>query len=322
MLETEPLGSCGRNPLIAADGSQVYRIEFPRGKSIRNILGGSIAVWCRSFAENFGHIQIPSTIGAIQNTTQTALKCSANDAVLTPTGYNCEPLNDDYQVRWRVLGNELAVELIGRVEEGHYMGFGPSGSRNRTWMDGADAVIADHFRGKFRARDYYMISRAQCSNGDGVCPDTSKTNLTNDVRKVSGIRIEEKGITLVRYIRPLRPSDAGKRVGGVYVDRSISLIQNTKTYIVWAIGPTNNETGNPSFHSVAYPRNDVWLNFGRTLSDNCTPLDNNLDNGGTEPEPIKPFVRPVLKGVTEFNAVIGPNGGDSGYTAITGLTSW
>ena len=54
--------SCGMSPLLAADGSDVYRAEFPNGTSIQDYLGGSFSVWCTAATANFGEVVIPSTI--------------------------------------------------------------------------------------------------------------------------------------------------------------------------------------------------------------------------------------------------------------------
>lgn len=81
----------------------------------------------------------------------------------TPDGFNCEPLDDLYQVRWAVEGDMLAVELVGLIGETDYLGFGPSGRAESTFMVGADVVVADMFEGEYRAQDYYMSARAQCS---------------------------------------------------------------------------------------------------------------------------------------------------------------
>lgn len=62
----------------------------------------------------------------------------------TPEGYNCEPLSDDYQVRWQVDEDqqEIAIELVANIPDGAYMGFGVSGSTTRTLMDAADTIVA------------------------------------------------------------------------------------------------------------------------------------------------------------------------------------
>jgi Electron transfer DM13 len=49
-------------PLLAADGKDVYRVEFPSGKSIQDYLGGSFSVWCETALANFGEVLIPSKL--------------------------------------------------------------------------------------------------------------------------------------------------------------------------------------------------------------------------------------------------------------------
>lgn len=141
------------------------RVEFPGDTTITNFLGGSLSVWCVSFAANFGHLTFPSTLPAeAMSLVGPELECSAVDAsdspvdpnvdipsfIPTPEGFNCEELNPvgnpagnaPLQVRWRVNEEILEVELIGRLPEGEYFGFGVSGSNERTEMIGADAQIA------------------------------------------------------------------------------------------------------------------------------------------------------------------------------------
>lgn len=50
--------------------------------------------------------------------------------------WNCEELNEEFQVRWVVDEENLNVELVGRIGPAQYMGFGPSGSDKRTDMIG------------------------------------------------------------------------------------------------------------------------------------------------------------------------------------------
>ena len=122
-----------------------------------------------------------------------------------PAGYNCEPLSDKFQVRWAVQGTDVAIELVGIVGATDYMGFGPSGLATKTFMVGADPVVVDTFSGKFRARDFYMNDRSQCNGENVVCPDTERVCAVYDVSAVSGER--DLGCTLVRYKKPLTPSD-------------------------------------------------------------------------------------------------------------------
>lgn len=109
----------------------------------------------------------------------------------------------------------------------------------------------------------------QCSNGDGVCPD-GRFSLINDITGVSGE--SDLGLVVIRYTRPLDPSDAMELEQGVAIDRSISL--DGPTFIVWAIGPTSN--GFPNFHTI-YPGSsgkdrNFSIDFGRRVTDNGSPM--------------------------------------------------
>jgi Electron transfer DM13 len=68
------VSSCGMVPLLAADGTDVYRAEFPNGTSIQDFLGGSFSVWCTAATANFGEVVIPSTIpGSLTTVDDSAL---------------------------------------------------------------------------------------------------------------------------------------------------------------------------------------------------------------------------------------------------------
>ena len=72
--------SCGMVPLLAANGTDVYRAEFPNGTSILDYLGGSFSVWCTAATANFGEVVIPSTIpeSVIAVDDSSLLVCSNN----------------------------------------------------------------------------------------------------------------------------------------------------------------------------------------------------------------------------------------------------
>jgi DOMON domain len=254
-------------------------------------------------------VVIPSSLTVPKTEDGPALSCSSGSLVpkiaRTPAGFNCEPLNDQFQVRWAIMGKEIAVELVGLVGEHDWMGFGVSGSTTRTFMLGADPTVVDRYNATYRARDFYLNNLSQCSGVNGVCPDT-QNNRTNDVKVGSVSGEQDQGITLVRYIRPLTPKDVNNSLpSDSRIDRSISVAPGVSTYIVWAIGPVSPDTGLPQFHTV-YPRGqDFKLEFGRNVTDNCVPLVSNVTV--TPPEP---YQIPILKDVTEFVARIGPSGGE------------
>ena len=329
LLDGAPSNGCGTEALKAADGTKTYQVEFREGQTIKDYLGGSISVWCDEFSVNFGEVRgiyfgdillvisklsrsynslflfvqvvIPSVLTSVASTEDgPPLQCSADgripDVSRTPVGFNCEPLNDQYQVRWAVMGNEIAIELVGEIDETQWMGFGVSGSTTKTFMLGADPTVVDMFNGTFRARDFYLNDRSQCSGVIGVCPDSR--NGTDDVKNGSVSGVRENGITLVRYIRPLRPSDTH--------DSAIRVTKGVETFIVWAIGPVSVDTGLPQFHTIWPQGVDFKVEFGRNVTNNCEPL---LGTSETPTPTVEAFDIPILKDTTEIVARIGPSGG-------------
>jgi len=279
---------CAMQLTQAADGTETVIVELPDGSSIADYAGGSFSVWCEAFSANFGEVVIPSSLEGLPDASAVDLTCSAGGMdsgppaiAMTPEGYNCEPLHEDLQVRWKVIGDNndtLAIELVGRIDVDQYMAFGRSGRDDETFMEGADAVVADiSLEGEFLARDLYLGVRAQCSAGTGVCPD-GQFGFTNDAMDVSGEA--DFGLTLVRYTRSLNVIDVDVELelqsGGLgAIDRMISLDEDT--FIVWAIGPLSISNDFPNFHTI-YPGSsgedkDYSLNFGREVTDNCTPWE-------------------------------------------------
>lgn len=311
--------SCGMAPLLAADGTDVYRAEFPSGTSIQDFLGGSFSIWCETAAANFGEVEIPSTLPAsVSAVDDTSLLICASETdipsfVATPVGYNCEPLTETFQVRWLVEGEYISVELIGIIDEEDYMSFGVSGKADATFMIDGDVVVADSFEGTYRARDFYMSSRSQCSNATGVCPDTDGDGAVDDVNATSISGDRDQGVTVIRYQKSLVPSDA------FGIDIPISAGAGDVTFINWALGPLNPETGNPQFH-LSYPKSNVSIEFGRDVVDNCAPIISGTT--ATEAPLMTSFEIPMIQDVTELVATIGPSGGDRGYKGITGQISW
>ena len=247
LLDGPPTNGCGTGTVEGADGSSNVRVEFPEGTSVLDIRGGSISVWCERFSTSFGDIFIPEDLDMVPSTGP-PLECSEKTAIpdiaKTPAGYNCEPLNEQYQVRWAVDGKNIAVEMVGLIDATDYMSFGVSGLQDRTWMLGADVVVGDMFGGSYRARDFYMNDRSQCSGSNGVCPDTELAGAVDDVSNISGET--DMGVTLIRYTKPLASSDIdGTAAVGQEIDQPLSVVPGEFTYIAWALGPVSPDTGLP-----------------------------------------------------------------------------
>jgi hypothetical protein len=103
-----------------------------------------------------------------------------------PEGYNCEPLNDDYQVRWQVDVNqqEIALKLVANIPDGSYMGFGVSGESLARGSNSPKVKEMQRTTNKF---DHYSPSRGSNNQstaaaatsrkkGKGTGPDNPRSN--------------------------------------------------------------------------------------------------------------------------------------------------
>ena len=120
-------------------------------------------------------------------------------------------------MRWKVANDEIKFELLGRIGDDVYMGFGVSGSTDRAYMLGADPVVADFFNGQPLARDFYLSDRAQCSTNNGACPGDGQFSNYVNAASVSGKRNGE--LSLVWYSHPAAPADVGSQLRGFAVVR-------------------------------------------------------------------------------------------------------
>ena len=152
-------------------------------------------------------------------------------------------------------------------------------------------LLQIRFEGTYRARDFYMSSRSQCSNGTGVCPDTDSDGAVDDVNATSISGDRDQGVTVIRYQKSLVPSDA------FGIDSPISAVAGEVTFINWALGPLNPETGNPQFH-LSYPKTNVSIEFGRDVVDNCAPIISGTT--ATEAPIDDSFEIPMIQDVTEI----------------------
>lgn len=332
--------NCGKSKLGPFRSPTTVRVEMPAGKTLNDY--GFISVWCRLAAVSFGGLAIPKEklaglpeAGAGECGAGTS-SGSGGSSATEETGtepfpvkdnMSCEPLGDDLlQVRWLVDGDDVNVELVGRISDTQYMGFGPSGSDTATQMVGSDpaiCILGDDT--KYTAIDYYMSSRAPCANGVGVCPDVDATlstgSATSQFSKISGERNGD--IVVVRYTRPLRAVDTT-------ADRPISTAE--KTFVTWAVGPTatlgsgGRQVLDHGRTATVAPRESVSIEFGRTAKSNCEPFVTKTAVAPDAPSvpDVEPFERPVaiLDPAKEVFARIGPSGGDRGLQAVAQRPGW
>lgn len=132
-------------------------------------------------------------------------------STVKPPLNNCKELiRGRLQAKWEIQGDNVIVELFGRIREDEYMAFGLSGHAGRSQMVifvlaicyfhsnifvcnifflssflpkvGSDVVVAyyDRVSKVFRADDYFISHLAQCDGTKGVCPD-ERLGGQNDV---------------------------------------------------------------------------------------------------------------------------------------------
>ncbi|GBN20328.1 Protein Skeletor, isoforms B/C [Araneus ventricosus] len=260
-----------------------------------------LAMYCIAFKQNFGDVRIPKYLNVPADLT--ALKAEVTKEIKFD---NCEELFPGIlHVSWKILGQDLILQLTGRADDNEYISFGRSGSDNRAVMIGADVAVAYYDADSKQARvvDYYLSSKSQCSQGSGACPDTKMRGEENTAL----VNWEKSdGIFKVTYKRPLGSSDG----------QDLSIPVSIPVSVIAAIGPLNSQK-EVAFHTHYYTKDAKKIHFGRSPpQDRCNPF--------VSATTMKPKSWPPMQilDATTFRAQIGPTGGDKGYTAITGSQSW
>lgn len=184
---------------------------------------------------------------------------------------NCrEVLPGRLQVKWEIQGENLLVELFGRIKEDQYMAFGLSGAQNRPQMVGGDVVVAfyDRMSRVFRAEDYYLSHLSQCDGKQGACPDI-RIGGRNDIEFLTGDR--KNGVTNIKFRRPLQTNEPIND-RAIPTDREISIIA--------AIGPLNSrqEANSHEHNGVDVNTEDIQINFSAKVRTNHLHSSNNLCN--------------------------------------------
>jgi len=284
-----------------------------------------LSVWCDAFSVDFGHVKVPSLNPDALNVPPSLRMLG----VAPQSKLNCEVLHDPLamEVRWAVAGRSIVMQLVGRVADGEYMSFGLSGAQLSSVMVGGDVVTAwlERATGRGYAVDYHLGAKAQCSGGQGSCPDHLAQG-SNDVRLLNAAFIND--FSMLTFQRPLAASDAR--------DRAIAT--NGSQAVIWAVGPVNAQ-GGTSYHSVR-SRGNLMFDFGRSPQWNCPLPDDGSPSTPPPPAAGSPrFSQPATAPASQggwtippipchepedgvFDVTIGPTGGEQGYKAITGQVGW
>ncbi|KAG9510585.1 Protein Skeletor, isoforms D/E, partial [Fragariocoptes setiger] len=185
---------------------------------------------------------------------------------------NCEILYDDlgFELRWVLDGDDIVMQLVGKIEPGEYMAFGLGKDDARSDMINADAVVTwvDRVTGHVHAVDYFLSSKEQCSalssSGPyrGSCPDVKFSGGSDSLTLLHGAIINS--YTMVTFKRPQLGIDE------LYDQHVYSDGQQS---IIWSIGPLNSRN-EISYHRLR-TRGDTFIDFARTPQWNCPNPDLN-----------------------------------------------
>jgi len=231
---------------------------------------------------------------------------------------NCKPvwgtLYMPFHVYWSLdtLEKKLHIKLCicdstPTSNVNFYMAFGRSGPDRNASMVGGDVTIIwiEKQLGRPQAVDYFLKSRQQCQNGEGVCPDAYFTNdnCTDDIipGSVSG-GIKDNGETCVTYSKLLQTGDS-------LCD--IKLDPNIEEPMIIAAGYLGD--GVLKHFSTAH---DFTIKFGRKPYRSCTNLVCSHN--------CKKFKSSSLTYLhsSTLEVSMTPAGLDQGYNSITGQPNW
>lgn len=236
-------------PLGAYDGQDII-LELPGNLTIFDI--DWLSIYDLSDQENYGSVFIPSHL-------------SVPPALVSPIKYEsrlpqCEQLHRNIQLNWEIFGPQITFELVARIGNNDYIGFGISGSDNSSQMIGADVSLSYIDSHVGYTVDYNITDKHPCvsinNNGyRGVCPDTYVGGVDN-YQVYTYTR--ENGLTKLTFRRNIiNTGDDGDKV----------FKTNGPTYIVWAVGRLN-KFKEPRYHHI-YSKGDTKIEFGRKITKNC-----------------------------------------------------
>lgn len=226
-------------------------------------------VWCQEFQVNFGQTRIPQQVRVPPSPKMLGIK--------PENKLNCEILYDDlgYEIRWVLDGDDIVMQLVGKIEPNEYMAFGLGKDDSKSDMQNADAVVAwvDRTSGQVHAIDYFLGGKAQCVNSPqephkASCPDTKLAGASDSLTLLHGAIVN--GYSMVTFKRPQLGLDE------LYDQHVYSDGQQS---VLWAIGTLNaqNEIG---YHRLR-ARQNMFIDFARNPQWNCPIPDLNASMHGS-----------------------------------------
>jgi hypothetical protein len=224
-------------------------------------------VWCKQFGVNFGQTQLPG--GGLQMAAAARVPPSPKMLGIKPENkLNCEILYDDlgFEIRWVLDGDDIVMQLVGKIEPGEYMAFGLGKDDSKSDMNQADAVVAwvDRPSGQVHAADYFLGSKQQCVNDPkaGSCPDVKLANGSDSLTLLHGAIVN--GYSMVTFKRPQLGVDE------LYDQHVYSDGQQS---VIWAIGVLNKQQ-EIGYHRLR-TRANMFIDFARNPQWNCPIPDLN-----------------------------------------------
>ncbi|XP_074605545.1 protein Skeletor, isoforms B/C-like [Brevipalpus obovatus] len=325
----------GSNKPMRRYNGETVVISLPQGSTIYDF--DWLGVWCSEFQVDFGSTRIPQNIRVPPSPRMLGIEPESK--------LNCEVLNNGlgFEVRWVIDGDDIVMQLVGKIERGDYMAFGLSKDDSKSSMIGADAVVAWYdSNGRGHAVDYYLGSKEQCTGTRGSCPDVKHPGASDSITLLHSAVVN--GFTLITFKRPQLGVDE-KLDQHVYSDGNQA--------VIWAIGSLN-DRNEVSYHRMK-SKGNLFLDFARSPKWNCPNSQSNGQRGGSSPSARSSSSSPrsaydsvaspstsststhqhrprdpnawkipsiVCPADNTFRAQIGPTGGKKGYEAITGKIGW
>lgn len=272
------------------------------------------AVYCISYTEIFIRVTIPRNPNIPPQVALLEAEIQDQHMDVETDFENCETiLPNKLQVAWKVEGDLIKFDLRTILMPKQWAAFGISGDKDNNLMVGGDVAVVylDEAPNKVKLEDYYLESKAQCSDKGGVCPDVKSPikKGTDDLTMISSKY--ENGVLRVVYSRPLATTDP--------LDKTIT--PAGETTVIAAQGPL--QDGVVLYHTMYWTKSKTTLTLSRQAQKNCPPLTASPPRKAAKDE-SQFGGRHILRseGVTTFTARIGPTGGSKGYSKITGMAGW
>ena len=295
---------------------------MPSGKTICDIRG--LAMWSLILDTAYSVLFILSNnrVSERRQNGECVIKGSSNADKDTPNKHsikydNCETVHGTFNTLFNVYWaldtreNKLHTKICmcdaaATSKLNFYMAFGRTGPGPLS-MVGGDVTVAwiDKQLGRPLAADYFLKSRQQCYNGEGVCRDDYFTNdkCTDDVvpGSVTG-GINSNGEVCISYSRLLKTKDS---------KCDIELNSTAEEPMMIAAG----YMGDSVLKHFTYS-SYIKMKFGRTPWYNCRKLVCSHDCKKFKGSQL------ILLHSTKLLVVIVPSGFDQGYSSITGQPNW